>query len=151
MSRFKIVAIILAGMLAIAPAAFARGGGGHGGGGFHGGGFRGGGSHGGHFGGYSSRCSEVTTAGTAAATAITGTGAVGMVALTTVADIGMEVRTGGVTHSVSGTMTRINNSIRPTTRMTGRTGRRLPLFGRSLPSSATVAIRSTASPSPETL
>ena len=40
MSRFKIVAIILAGMLAIAPAAFAHGGGGHGGGGFHGGGFR---------------------------------------------------------------------------------------------------------------
>src|ERR1700678_1145163 len=48
MSRIKIVALILAGMLAIAPAAFARGGGGHGGGGFHGGG-----CHGGHFGGYS--------------------------------------------------------------------------------------------------
>jgi hypothetical protein len=64
--------------------------------------------------------SEVTTAGMAAATAITGTEAVGMVALTTVADIGMEARIGGVTHSVSGTMTTINNSIRPTTRMTGR-------------------------------
>ena len=50
--------------------------------------------------------SEVTTAGMALATAITGTEAVGMVALTTVADIGMEVRIGGVTHSVSGTMTR---------------------------------------------
>ena len=54
------------------------------------------------------------------ATAITGTEAVGMVALTTVADIGMEARIGGVTHSVSGTMTTINNSIRPTSRMTGR-------------------------------
>ena len=51
------------------------------------------------------------------ATAITGTEAVGMAALTTVADIGMEARIGGVTHSVSGTMT---NSIRPTTPMTGR-------------------------------
>ena len=40
------------------------------------------------------------------ATAITGTEAVGMAALTTVADIGMEARIGGVTHSVSGTMTR---------------------------------------------
>ena len=64
--------------------------------------------------------SEVTTGGMAMATAITGTEAVGMVALTTVADIGMEPRIGGVTHSVSGTMTTINNSIRPTTRMTGR-------------------------------
>ena len=64
--------------------------------------------------------SEVTTAGMAVATAITGTEAVGMVALTTVADIGMEARIGGVTHSVSGTMTTINNSIRPTSRMTGR-------------------------------
>ena len=54
------------------------------------------------------------------ATAITGTEAVGMAALTTVADIGMEARIGGVTHSVSGTMTTINNSIRPTSRMTGR-------------------------------
>ena len=60
--------------------------------------------------------SEVTTAGMAAATAITGTEAVGMVALTTVADIGMEARIGGVTHSVSGIMTRITNSLRPTTR-----------------------------------
>jgi hypothetical protein len=51
------------------------------------------------------------------ATAITGTEAVTMAALTTVADIGMEARIGGVTHSVSGTMT---NSIRPTTPMTGR-------------------------------
>jgi hypothetical protein len=50
------------------------------------------------------------------ATAITGTEAVTMAALTTVADIGMEARIGGVTHSVSGTTT---NSIRPTTPMTG--------------------------------
>jgi hypothetical protein len=64
--------------------------------------------------------SEVTTAGMALAAAITGTEAVGMVALTTVADIGMEARIGGVTHSVSGTMTRTTNSIRPTTPMTGR-------------------------------
>lgn len=64
--------------------------------------------------------SEVATAGMAVATAITGAEAVGMVALTTVADIGMETRIGGVTHSVSGTMTTINNSIRPTTPMTGR-------------------------------
>ena len=64
--------------------------------------------------------SEVATAGMAVATAITGTEAVGMVALTTVADIGMEARIGGVTHSVSGTMT---NSIRPTTPMTGRVTR----------------------------
>ena len=64
--------------------------------------------------------SEVTTAGMAVATAITGTEAIGMVALTTAADIGTEARIGGVTHSVSGTMTTINNSIRPTTRMTGR-------------------------------
>jgi hydroxymethylpyrimidine/phosphomethylpyrimidine kinase len=65
--------------------------------------------------------SEVTTAGMAVATAITGTEAVGMVALTTVADIGMEARIGGVTHSVSGTMTTITNRIRPTTPMTGVT------------------------------
>jgi hypothetical protein len=64
--------------------------------------------------------SEVTTAGMALATAITGTEAVGMVALTTVADIGLEARIGGVTHSVSGTMTTITNSIRPTTPMTER-------------------------------
>jgi hypothetical protein len=64
--------------------------------------------------------SEVTTAGMAVATAITGTEAVGMVALTTVADIGMEARIGGVTHSVPGTMTTITNSGRPTTSMTGR-------------------------------
>jgi hypothetical protein len=61
--------------------------------------------------------SEVITAGMAVATAITGTEAVGMVALPTVGDIGMEARIGGVTHSVSGTMTTINNSIRQTTRM----------------------------------
>ena len=54
------------------------------------------------------------------ATAITGTEAVGMVALTTVADIGMETGIGGVTHSVSGTMTTITNNIRPTTPMTER-------------------------------
>ena len=64
--------------------------------------------------------SEVITAGMAVVTAITGTEAVGMVALTTVGDIGMEARIGGVTHSVSGTMTTINNSIRQTTRMTRR-------------------------------
>jgi hypothetical protein len=64
--------------------------------------------------------SEVTPAGMAVATAITGTEAVGMVALTTVAEIGMEARIGGVTHSVSGTMTTITNRIRPTTPMTGR-------------------------------
>ena len=64
--------------------------------------------------------SEVTTAGIAVATAITGTEAVGMVALTTVVDIGMEARIGGTTHSVSGTMTTITNSIRPTTPMTVR-------------------------------
>ena len=57
--------------------------------------------------------SEVTTAGMAVAAGITGTEAVGMVALTTVADIGMETRIGGgVTHS--GTMTTIINRIRPT-------------------------------------
>jgi hypothetical protein len=64
--------------------------------------------------------SEVITTGMALATAITGTEAVGMVAPTTVADIGMEARIGGVTHSVSGTMTTITNSIRLTTPMTGR-------------------------------
>jgi hypothetical protein len=64
--------------------------------------------------------SEVTTAGMAVAAAIIGTEAVGMVALTTVADIGMEARIGGVTHSVSGTMTTITKRIRPTTPMTGR-------------------------------
>jgi hypothetical protein len=48
---------------------------------------------------------------TAVATAITGTEAIGMVALTTAADI-MEARIGGVTHSV--TMTMITNRIRPT-------------------------------------
>ena len=64
--------------------------------------------------------SEVTTAGMALAAAITGTEAVGMVALTTVADIGMEARIGGVTHSVSGTMTTVTDGIRPTTPMTGR-------------------------------
>jgi hypothetical protein len=48
--------------------------------------------------------SEVTTTGMAVATATTGTEAVGMVALTTVADIGMEARIGGITHSVSGTI-----------------------------------------------
>jgi hypothetical protein len=57
MSRSKIFALILAGMLAIVPAAFAHrdghSGGGHGGGGFHGGGFHGGGFQGGHFAGYS--------------------------------------------------------------------------------------------------
>ena len=63
---------------------------------------------------------EVTTAGMAVATAITGTEAVGTVALTTVADIGMETRIGGVTHSVSGTMTTVTNRIGPTTPMTGR-------------------------------
>ena len=52
------------------------------------------------------------------ATAITGTEAIGMVALTTAADIGTEARIGGVTHSV--TMTMITNRIRPTTPMTGR-------------------------------
>ena len=67
--------------------------------------------------------SEVTTAGMAVATAITGTEAVGMVVLTTVADIGMEARIGGVTHSVSGTMTTVTNRIRPTTPMTGRLSR----------------------------
>ena len=55
--------------------------------------------------------SEVTTAGMAVATAITGTEAVGMVALTTAADIGMEARIGGITQSVSGTMTTITNRI----------------------------------------
>ena len=55
---------------------------------------------------------------TAVATAITGTEAIGMVALTTAADIGTEARIGGVTHSV--TMTPITNRIRPTTPMTGR-------------------------------
>jgi hypothetical protein len=63
--------------------------------------------------------SEVTTAGMAVATAITGTETVGMVALATVADIGMEARIGGgVTHSDPGTMTTITNRIRPTTSMT---------------------------------
>ena len=61
--------------------------------------------------------SEVTTAGMAVATAITGTEAIGMVALTTAADI-TEARIGGVTHSV--TMTMITNRIRPTTPMTAR-------------------------------
>ena len=55
---------------------------------------------------------EVTMAGMAVATAITGmeaigTEAVGMEALITVADIGMEARIGGVTHSAPGTMTTI--------------------------------------------
>ena len=55
--------------------------------------------------------SGVTTAGTAVATAITGTEAVGMVALPTVADIGMEARIGGgVIHSDPGTMTTITSS-----------------------------------------
>ena len=63
---------------------------------------------------------EVTTAGMAVATAITGTEAVGTVALTTVADIGMEARIGGVIHSVSGTMTTVTNRIRPATPMTER-------------------------------
>jgi hypothetical protein len=54
---------------------------------------------------------------TAVATAITGTEAIGMVALTTAADI-TEARIGGVTHSV--TMTMITNRIRPTTPMTAR-------------------------------
>jgi len=59
--------------------------------------------------------SEVTTAGMAVATATTGMEAVGMVALTTVADIGMEARSGGgVTHSVPGTMTTITNRTGPT-------------------------------------
>ena len=57
---------------------------------------------------------------TAVATAITGTEAVGTVALTTVADIGMEARIGGVIHSVSGTMTTVTNRIRPATPMTER-------------------------------
>ena len=48
---------------------------------------------------------EVTTPGTAVATAITGAEVIGMVAVTTVGDIGMEARIGGATHSVSGTMT----------------------------------------------
>ena len=61
--------------------------------------------------------SEVT--GMAVATAITGTEAVGMVAVTTVADIGMEPRIGGVTHSVPDTMTTITNRIRQNTPMTG--------------------------------
>ena len=61
--------------------------------------------------------SEVTTAGMAVATAITGTEAIGMVALTTAADI-TEARIDGVTHSV--TMTMITNRIRPTTPMTAR-------------------------------
>jgi hypothetical protein len=60
--------------------------------------------------------SEVTTAGMAVAAAITRTEAVGMVALTTVAEIGMETRIGGVTHSVSGTTTTITNRIRRTMR-----------------------------------
>jgi hypothetical protein len=61
--------------------------------------------------------SEVTTAGMAVATAITGTEAIGMVAVTTVmAAIGTEARIGGDTHSVSGTMTMVTNTIRPTTR-----------------------------------
>ena len=48
MRRLKITGLILAGVLAITPAAFARG---FGGGGFHGGGFHGGGFHGGgHYG-----------------------------------------------------------------------------------------------------
>ena len=64
--------------------------------------------------------SEVTTAGMAVVADITGMEAVGMVAVTTAADIGMEARIGGVTHSVSGTMTTITNRIRPTTPMTGR-------------------------------
>jgi hypothetical protein len=59
--------------------------------------------------------SEVTTAGMAVAAAITGTEAAG-----TVADIGMAARIGGVTHSVSGTMTTVTNRIRPATPMTGR-------------------------------
>ena len=60
--------------------------------------------------------SEVTTAGMAVAVVITGTEAVGMVALitvATVADIGMETRIGGgATHSISGTMITITNRIR---------------------------------------
>jgi hypothetical protein len=115
MSRFKIVALILAGMLAIAPAAFAHGGGGHGGGGFHGGGF-----HGGHFGGYSHFVGG-HYGRHGGGHGRYWHGAVGMVALTTVADIGMEARIGGgVTRSVSGTMTTITNRIRPTTPMTRR-------------------------------
>jgi hypothetical protein len=62
--------------------------------------------------------SEVTTVGMVVAVAITGTEVVGMVALTTVADIGTETRIGGgITHSDSGTMTTITNRIRPTTWM----------------------------------
>jgi hypothetical protein len=58
---------------------------------------------------------EVATAGMVVGTAITGTEAVGMVALTTVADIGTEARIGGgVTHSDSGTMTTTTDRIRPT-------------------------------------
>jgi len=50
--------------------------------------------------------------------------AVGMVALTTVADIGTQARIGGgITHSDPGTMTTITNRSRPTTPMTRRLGR----------------------------
>ena len=49
MKRLKITGLILAGVLAITPAAFARG---FGGGGFHGGGFHGGGQYGWHKGNY---------------------------------------------------------------------------------------------------
>lgn len=64
---------------------------------------------------------EVTTAGMAVAAAITGTEAVGMVALTTVADIGTEARIGGgITHSDPGTMTTVTNGIRATTWTTRR-------------------------------
>jgi hypothetical protein len=61
---------------------------------------------------------EVTTAGTVVAAAITGTEVVGMVALTTAADIGTETRIGGgITRSDSGTMITITNWICPTTWM----------------------------------
>lgn len=63
---------------------------------------------------------EVTTAGMAVATTITGAEVVGMVAVTTVGDIGTEARIGGATHSVSGTMIMITNRIRSTAWMARR-------------------------------
>ena len=63
--------------------------------------------------------SEVTTAGVEVVTAITGAEVIGMAAGTTVGDIGTEIRIGGATHSVSGTMTTttITNRIYLTTSM----------------------------------
>ena len=61
--------------------------------------------------------SELTTAGMAVVTDITGMEAVGMVAVTTVmAAIGTEAPGGGITHSLPGTMTMVTNTIRRTTR-----------------------------------